>query len=174
MVEPVPPARRIGRPSFFLSMSSPPPRFGLDLLRELVRTIVSPPKREQALGGVQVASVAVTLPVHVETKKEVTGTVSLRRGASGQHWIGIELPFPLFGGLMSPVRRRSFTLDEVLDVVWTPSFRGGTLVLTPMQPGLFRDLPNAPHGPVTFLVTRKDKAAAERLARTVALVDLPV
>ena len=155
-------------------MSSLPPRFGLDLLRELVRTVVSPPSRDRALGGVQVASVSVTLPVHVETRKEVTGTVSLRRGDSGQHWIGVELPYPLFGGLMSPVRRRSFTLDEVLDVVWTPSFRGGTLVLTPMAPGVFRDLPTSPHGPVTFRVARKDKAAAERLARTIELVDLPV
>ncbi|GAB5534633.1 MAG: hypothetical protein Rubg2KO_08820 [Rubricoccaceae bacterium] len=155
-------------------MSSIPPRLGLDLLRELVRTVVSPPKRERDLGGVQVASVAVTLPVHVETKKEVTGRVSLRRGDSGQHWIGIELPFPLFGGLMSPVRRRSFTLDEVLDVVWTPSFRGGTLVLTPTEPGVFRDLPTSPHGPVTFRVARKDKSAAETLTRAVELVDLPV
>lgn len=157
-----------------MASSVRPSEIGFGLLRELVRTLVSPPARDGAFEGQQVASVPVSLPVHVSNKTAVSGTVSLRRGSSGAYWIGVELPTPILGGLMSPVRRFAFTLDEVLDVVWTPSFRSGTLVLTPMAAGGFRDLPTSPHGPVTFRVSRKDREAAKRLAKTIALVDLPV
>jgi len=157
-----------------MASSARPLEIGLGLLRELVRTVAPSPARDGAFEGEQVASVPVSLSALGSDKATVVGTLSIQRGRSGAYWIGVELPTPILGGLMSPVRQFAFSLDEVLDVVWTSSFRSGTLVLTPMTAGGFRDLPTSPHGPVTFRVARKDRAAAERLAKTIALVDLPV
>ncbi|MEO0560257.1 MAG: hypothetical protein AAF170_18985, partial [Bacteroidota bacterium] len=104
--------------------SSIPPRTGLDWVRELVRTVASAIEPE-AEPGDQLVSVPVT--VSAENKTTIAGTLSLWRTVTGEYRVGVEMPQPHFGGLWSPMRRRSFTLDEVLDVQWTSSFRGGTL-----------------------------------------------
>ena len=146
----------------------------LDLLKEAVRTLVAPPGGDAGLGGEVLADVPVTLAVHADTTTHVEGVLSLRRQPDGACRIGVEIPYPLFGGLATPMRRFSLSLDAVLTVTWEPGFWKGTLTVTPLENDGLAALPTAPRGPVAFQVARGDRDAAEAFARAVARVDLPV
>ena len=147
-------------------------RLGLDLIHDLVETRFSPPSDDPALAGRVEAEVAVSLPVYYDALTHVEGTLSLRR-LDGAPWLGIEVPAPIYGGLASPVRRVALSLDDVLDVVWTPGVWGGTLTVTPLAGGGLGALPTSSRGAVAFEVGRAARRDAEALAHAVALADLP-
>ncbi|MDT7856589.1 hypothetical protein RQM47_08050 [Rubrivirga sp. S365] len=142
-------------------------------LRLVWRELAAPPVVDAAFPGVRLADVPVTLGGLGDGALSVAGTLSLHRTAAGAHRLGVELPHPLFGGLRLPVRRRVYSLDDVLDVRWEPGRWGGTLRLTPMERGGLRDLPGRPRGAVSFGVGRGDRARAEAFAHAVAVADLP-
>ena len=138
---------------------------------EVLRTLVVPPPDDPPLAGTVVSSVDVRLPVYVESAAHVDGVLSLRRGADGAYWIGVEVQHPVY--FASPMRRHAFSLDEVLDAVWTPGVLGGRIRLRPMVSDGFSALPLSPSESVEFRVGVRDRDAAEAFVQAVALADLP-
>lgn len=146
---------------------------GRVLIRAAWQYLTSPPSPDPLFTGSRVASVAFAQDGLGDGGMTVTGTLSLHRHRDDGYTVGIEMPSPVFGGLWAPVRRWSFSLDEVLEVRWEPGRWGGEVVLTAMTREGFADLPGAPRDRFPVRVGRRDRERAQAFAQAVALADLP-
>ena len=149
------------------------PSGGWDLIRACWRTFTEPPTQDPPFAGSTLASVPFFQDRLGDGGMTVRGTISLYRTPAGRTRVGIEMPHPIWGGLWAPVRRRSFSLDEVLEVRWEPGRWGGELVLTAMRRDGFSSLPGSPRDRFPIRIGRADRARAEAFAHAVAVTDLP-
>lgn len=143
------------------------------LLRTLAGSFRSPLRPDPPFLGVRLASVEFSQDLLSDSGLDVRGTLVLYRKPDGLTRIGVEMPHPVWGGLWAPVRRRSFSLDDILEVRWEPGRWGGELVLTAMARDGFACLPGNPRDRFPVRVARSDRAQAQAFAQAVALADLP-